>query len=116
MEHCWTNGASDARSVHGAIGKARGITLNTIQSTLKRLYAKGLLARHKVSHAHIYAPRQSREEFHRRVVGEVATRLSRHATSGMLTAFVDVAERAGEDTLERLEQLVAERLRARSKR
>ena len=29
------------RSVHRALGKRRGITLNTIQSTLKRLFEKG---------------------------------------------------------------------------
>jgi predicted transcriptional regulator len=115
MEHCWTAGASDARSVHRAVGAPRGITLNTIQSTMKRLYAKGLLARDKVSHAHVYAPRVSRQEFQRHVLGEIATLLSRNETAGMLAAFVDLAERAGEDTLERLERLVAERLRARGR-
>jgi predicted transcriptional regulator len=115
MAHCWTAGESDAKSVHRAVGGPRQITLNTIQSTLKRLYAKGLLARRKVSHAHVYVPRMSREEFQRQVLGEIAARLSRNETGGMLAAFVDLAERAGDDTLERLERLVAERLRARSK-
>lgn len=115
MEHCWTAGESDAKSAHRAIGEPRQITLNTIQSTLKRLYAKGLLVRRKVSHAHVYAPRMSREEFQRDVLGEIATRLSRNETGGMLAAFVDLAERAGEDQLEHLERLVAERLRARGR-
>lgn len=115
MEHCWTDGPSDARSVHAAVGTPRGITLNTIQSTMKRLYAKGLLARDKVSHAHVYAPRVSRDEFQRHVLGEIATHLSRSEPGGMLTAFVDLADRAGADTLERLERLVAERLRARGR-
>lgn len=115
MEHCWTAGASDARSVHRIVGAPRGITLNTIQSTMKRLYAKGLLARDKVSHAHVYAPKVSREEFHRHVLGEIASRLARNETGRMLVAFVDLAERAGEETLERLEQLVTERLRARGR-
>jgi len=115
MEHCWMAGESDAKSVHRAVGEPRQITLNTIQSTLKRLYAKGLLGRRKVSHAHLYAPRRSREEFHRDVLSEIATRFSRSEPSGMLAAFVDLADRAGADTLERLEQLVAERLRARGR-
>ena len=62
MEYCWTAGEGDAKAVHRVIGEPRQITLNTIQSTLKRLYAKGLLLRRKVSHAHIYAPRMSRDE------------------------------------------------------
>lgn len=115
MEHCWTAGESDAKSVHRVIGEPRQITLNTIQSTLKRLYAKGLLVRRKVSHAHVYAPRMSREEFQRDVLGEIATRLSRSEPGSILAAFVDVADRAGADTLERLERLVAERLRARGR-
>jgi len=115
MEHCWTAGECDAKSVHRVIGEPRQITLNTIQSTLKRLYAKGLLVRRKVSHAHVYAPRMSREEFQRQILGEIATRFSRSETGGMLAAFVDLAERVGEDTLERLERLVAERLRARGR-
>ncbi|MGH7787626.1 MAG: BlaI/MecI/CopY family transcriptional regulator [Candidatus Binatia bacterium] len=115
MEYCWMSGENDAKSVHRAIGEARQITLNTIQSTLKRLYAKGLLVRQKVSHAHVYAPRISREEFQRHVLAEIATGLSRSETAGMLAAFVDLAERAGEETLERLERLVAERLRARGR-
>ena len=115
MEHCWANAEADAKSVHDAIGRPRQITLNTIQSTLKRLYAKGLLVRRKVSHAHVYAPRMSRDEFHRDVLSGIAARLSGTEPAGMLAAFVDLADRAGSDTLERLERLVSERLRARGR-
>lgn len=115
MEHCWLVGEGDAKSVHRAIGEPRQITLNTIQSTLKRLYAKGLLARHKVSHAHVYVPRMSREAFQRDLLGEIATQLSRGEPADMLAAFVDLADRAGTDALEQLESLVAERLRGKGR-
>jgi len=36
-------GDADAKAVHSIIGTQRGITLNTIQSTLERLHDKGLL-------------------------------------------------------------------------
>ena len=111
MEHCWAAGESDAKGVHRAIGAPRAITLNTIQSTLKRLHAKGLLARRKVSHAHVYSPCRSREEFHRDVLGAIATELAHREPTSMLAAFVDLADRAGPETLEQLERLVAERLR-----
>ena len=114
MNHLWTGGDGEAKSVHGALGKRRGITLNTIQSTLKRLYEKNLLARDKVSHAHVYRARVTREDFHRGLIGElVGGLLDQHADS-VVSAFVDLAERAGPETLDRLEAMIAERRRERS--
>ena len=37
MNHLWSGGDGEAKAVHAALGKRRGITLNTIQSTLKLL-------------------------------------------------------------------------------
>ena len=71
MEHLWSTGPADAKAVHRAIGRERGITLNTVQSTLKRLQEKGILDRHKVSHAYIYEPRVDRQAFGRVVLGDV---------------------------------------------
>jgi predicted transcriptional regulator len=115
MNHFWLRGESEAKDVHAALGKRRGITLNTIQSTLKRLFEKGLLARDKVSHAHVYRPRVTREEFHRGVLGELVGDWMRNQAESVVSAFVDLTERAGPEHLERLEALVAERLRRRDK-
>ncbi len=99
MNHLWNGGDGEAKAVHARLGKRRGITLNTVQSTLKRLYEKGLLGRDKVSHAHVYRAEVSREEFHRGLIGElVGGLLDRHADS-VVAAFVDVADRAGPETL-----------------
>jgi predicted transcriptional regulator len=51
LERLWSAGPEDVKAVHQAVGARRGITLNTVQSTMERLYRKGLLARDKVSHA-----------------------------------------------------------------
>lgn len=109
MDYLWAGGDGEAKAVHAAIGEMRGITLNTIQSTLKRLYEKGLLARDKVSHAHVYRPRIGREEFQRGALGQLALELMRGEAEAMVSAFVDLTERAGPEHLERLERLVAER-------
>jgi Zn-dependent protease with chaperone function len=45
--------------------------LNTVQSTLERLYKKELLHREKVSHAYIYTPKVLREELMAQAIGEV---------------------------------------------
>lgn len=111
MNHLWSGGEGEAKAVHVALGKRRGITLSTIQSTLKRLFEKGLLERDKVSHAHVYRARVSREDFHRGLLGELVGGLMHGQAEAVVTAFVDLTERAGPEHLERLEALVAERRR-----
>ena len=109
MDHLWDGGNGDAKAVHSAIGKRRGITLNTIQSTLKRLYEKGLLERDKVSHAHVYHPRRTRSDFHRGLLDGIVGALLGNQADSLVSAFVDLTERAGPEHLKRLETLVAER-------
>lgn len=111
MTYLWSGGEGDAKAVHTALGKRRGITLSTIQSTLKRLFEKGLLERDKVSHAHVYRARVSREEFHRGLLGELVGDLMHGQADAVVSAFVDLTERAGPEHLARLEALVAERRR-----
>jgi len=113
LDHLWTTCEEDAKAVHAALGARRGITLNTIQSTLKRLFEKGLLDRRKVSHAHLYAPRLSRADFQRTMLEDVIGRVLHGEASTLAMTFVDVAERAGEEHLAELERLISERRRAR---
>ena len=109
MEHLWSGAHGEAKAVHETLGKLRGITLNTVQSTLKRLYEKGLLARDKVSHAHIYRPRISREDFHHALLEHLVGDLFRRESDVMAQAFVDLAERTGPDHLAALEAAIARR-------
>lgn len=111
MNHLWSGGDGETKAVFAALGKRRGITLNTIQSTLKRLFEKGLLERDKVSHTHVYRARVTREDFHRGLLGELVGSLMQHQGDAVVSAFVDLAERAGPEVLERLEAVVAERRR-----
>lgn len=112
LEHVWAKGPSDVKAVHHTLGARRGITLNTVQSTMERLFRKGLLAREKVSHAYVYSPRHTREELGARVVEEVVARLLKGETAPVLEAFVDLAARTDAANLDRLERLIAERRKA----
>lgn len=112
MEHLWVRGSGDVKSVHLAL-KARKITLNTVQSTLRRLFDKHLLRRDKVSHAHIYSPRLSREAYQRQMLADVVGDVLRGQADAALAAFVDLAAEADEGHLRTLEQLIAARLQAR---
>lgn len=111
MNRLWSGGEGDAKAVHASLGRRRGITLNTIQSTLKRLFEKGLLERDKVSHAHVYRARLSRDEFHSGLLRELVGGLMHGQAESVVSAFVDLTERAGPEHLARLEALVAERRR-----
>lgn len=111
MARLWESGPADAKAVHQAIGRPRRITLNTVQSTVERLHRKGLLDREKVSHAYVYAPRISREEFGAEVMHGVVRDLLGGELEPVLAAFVDLTARVGKDELSRLERLVSERRR-----
>ncbi len=111
MEHLWRHGASSAKDVHRALGDRRGIKLNTIQSTMDRLFRKRMLQREKVSHAYVYTHAVSREELSTRVIGEVLETLAGGETGVMLTAFANLAEREGDEALVQLEELIAKKRR-----
>jgi predicted transcriptional regulator len=112
LEHLWTKGPADVKAVHRTLGSRRGITLNTVQSTMERLFRKGLLAREKVSHAYVYSPSHTREELGALVVEDVVARLLKGEAVPVLQAFVDLSARTDEANLDRLEQLIAERRKA----
>jgi predicted transcriptional regulator len=111
LECLWRLGEADAKRVHAEIGIGRGVTLNTIQSTLDRLYRKTFLDRRKVSHAFVYTP-LDRSEFVGRAIGAVLDQLASGETGAALTAFVDFAARTAPETLRELERRVAERIDA----
>ena len=108
LEHLWSHGEFDAKGVYSALGKMRGISHNTIQSTLERLYKKKLLTRKKISHAYVYQAIVGRDELMGRMINDVVNTISKNNTDGMLAAFVDIAARTDEAHLDRLEQLINE--------
>ena len=108
LEHLWSHGEFDAKGVYSALGKTRGISHNTIQSTLERLYKKKLLARKKISHAYVYQAIVGRDELMGRMINDVVNTISKNNSDGMLAAFVDIAARTDDAHLDRLEQLINE--------
>lgn len=109
LDYLWSSGAADVKTVHRSVGQPRGITYNTVQSALKRLYDKGLLTRKKESYAYIYVPEVDRRELTEHRLSAVVGELTSGELDVALEAFVDFAERTGGETLDRLEQLVADR-------
>ena len=54
LQYFWDTDEADAKRVHRELTDDSVRTLNTIQSTLDRLYKKKLLIRNKAGHAFIY--------------------------------------------------------------
>ena len=113
MDHLWAGGSGDAPSVHRALGKRRRITYNTIQSTLERLFRKGLAERRKVGRAFEYRACVSRSEWLARAFGTLVAATPGASGETLLAAFVDLVERTDSGELEALEELVRRRRRER---
>lgn len=113
LELAWTMREIDVKEAHQKLGGPRGITSNTVQSALERLFRKGLLHRERVSHAYRYSAAISRDEFYARAAAQAAGELRGAQAHGVLTAFVDIAAKADRANLDRLEAIIAA---ARAKR
>jgi len=113
LEALWRAGSATVKELHRALRGEGGPSHNTVQASVERLYRKGLLDRRKVSHAYVYAARFDRKSLLEVAVGEILGRLAGDQRDPTLSAFVDLAAREGEESLRRLEALVAERLGAR---
>nr|WP_223165095.1 BlaI/MecI/CopY family transcriptional regulator [Massilia frigida] len=114
LDDLWSHVSGDAKEVHARVGVARGISPNTVQSTLERLYRKSLLTREKISHAYVYSPRVQREELMGAMIADLVGTLGKAQSGSMLSAFVDFAVRADQSNLDRLESLIAARRASQS--
>lgn len=114
LEYLWTQpDGSTAKQAHKAFGQARGITLNTIQSTLERLFRKALLTRHKHGHAYCYCVAISRRAFMASLINQVLGRFGDGSVSSA-AAMIDAVENLDSETLMLLEQAIQERRRLES--
>lgn len=109
LEDIWRFGPSDAKTVHTRVKHSRPLALNTVQSTLERLFRKGILRREKISHAYEYSAALSRQELIRKLVESTVRRVAGPQSNPLLAAFVDLAARADGDELRQLEELIARR-------
>lgn len=111
LEYLWRAGETDVIETHGAVGARSGLSVNTVGSTLERLYRKGLLSRRKVSHAYRYQAALTRDEFLARQVVAGAGGLASLTRKGLLASFVDIVARTDREALDEMERLIAEKRR-----
>ncbi|HEY9032841.1 MAG TPA: BlaI/MecI/CopY family transcriptional regulator [Pseudomonadales bacterium] len=106
LDYFWRGHSSDAKTVHAFFEKQRGGSLNTIQSTLDRLYRKGLLARHKQGHAFHYSAAVDRQTFIGRLIEELSEDYCTDPGSTLIAAFSSFSGKLSAGQLLALEQLI----------
>ncbi|ATI03551.1 MULTISPECIES: BlaI/MecI/CopY family transcriptional regulator [Cycloclasticus] len=117
LQYLWEIESADAKQVFAYFEKSRGGTLNTIQSTLDRLFKKGLLAREKHGHAFQYRAAVDRDVFIGRLITNISSDFGSSGENMLLAAFNSLSNGMDEKQLDELERLIDERrLKANSDR
>ncbi|MCP8898449.1 BlaI/MecI/CopY family transcriptional regulator [Gilvimarinus xylanilyticus] len=103
----WECPEQDVKTIFAALPQGRSLSLNTVQSTLERLFRKQLLQREKRGRAYFYRPALDRGEFLGKLLGGVIAKVHTGTLSPILSGFVDFADSISDDSLSELEQLIA---------
>ncbi len=106
LNYFWSVPQADAKQTHSYFSAQRGGSLNTIQSTLDRLYKKKLLHREKQGHAYIYSAACSRSEFIGRLVRSVTEDFIQPGKDDLLAAFVSLSSELDEKQFADLEATI----------
>ncbi len=112
LQHIWEAGEVDAKQVHAHFETIRGGKLNTIQSTLDRLFKKRVLSREKQGHAFLYRAAVDRNTFIGQLINDIASDFGSSNESPLLAAFSSLASELDSNELDELERLIEERRRA----
>lgn len=106
LNYFWSEQEADAKQVHSHFSEQRGGSLNTIQSTLDRLFKKQLLKREKRGHAFVYSAACSRNQFISNLIHSVTEDFVRPGQDNLLAAFVSRAAMLDGDQLAELEETI----------
>lgn len=98
----WITPGLSPKQVHAEVGAERGISVNTVQSTLERLHRKQLLFREKLGHAYHYSAEVERSHLIADMISDVMRRF-RLDGAASVSAFVQATDALDDDDLARLE-------------
>jgi predicted transcriptional regulator len=108
MESAWALREFGIKDIHDAL-KDRGIAYTTVQTTIERLYRKGLLGRQGRGRSFVYSPAVNREEFLAGIAKRVLDSLFGNFGEPTMASLVDVLDAQPPENLERLAKLIDER-------
>lgn len=106
LQYLWETDTADAKQVHAYLRKQRGGSLNTIQSTLDRLFKKSLLSREKQGHAFQYRAAVDRNTFMGQLINDITNDFSGSNENSLLAAFASLSSSLDESQLDELERMI----------
>ncbi len=106
LEYLWKTDPVDAKQVHNYFEKNRSGSLNTIQSTLDRLFKKDLLGRVKNGHAYQYFPKVERHELIGQLIKNVTHDFVVEDENSVVAAFSSISADLDEQQLDKLEAMI----------
>lgn len=106
LEYLWKAEPADAKQVHSYFEINRGGSLNTIQSTLDRLFKKDLLGRVKNGHAYQYFPKVERHELIGQLIKNVTHDFVSEDENSIVAAFSSISKDLDEQQLDKLEAMI----------
>lgn len=106
LHYLWKHKLTDVKQVYAHFDKIRGGSLNTYQSTLDRLYKKGLLSREKVGHAFQYTAKVERHELIAQLIKSVTNDFIAEDDSSLIAAFSSMSKEFNSEQLTKLELLI----------
>lgn len=112
LTELWIAKTLDAKSAHARLAGKHTTSLQTVQSTLERLFRKRLLRRLKVSHAYQYEPAVTRYELISQLVESATCRLWDGADDARLHTLLALIAVADVSQLARLQAAIVQRLGA----
>lgn len=102
MEVCWQLEAFGIKDVHARLSQQRAVAYTTVQTTIERLYRKGMLRRVGHGRTFSYAPAVARDEFLRGVTKHVLDSLFGNFAEPTVASLVDILSEQDPEHLDRL--------------
>ncbi|MFW0778584.1 MAG: BlaI/MecI/CopY family transcriptional regulator [Rickettsiales bacterium] len=115
LQYLWQVPEATAKQAYAVLTEAEGGTLNTIQSTLDRLYKKQLLSRQKQGHAFYYRARVDREALIAQLIRDVTGDFVSDGEDSLIAAFSSVSADLDDEKLSQLEALIRQQRQQRER-
>lgn len=108
MDIIWRKGCEVCvRDIFEDLAARREIAYTTVMTIMARLADKGILSKRKEGNVSYFLPAMGREEFTRKVVGNVVDSLLEDFAEVTLSHFINRVKNEDKETIEKLEKLLA---------
>ncbi len=106
LEVLWSKGDSTGKEIFDHIRSTRDIALTTVLTVLDRLASKKLVKKTRGESVYIFSPAYTKDEFARKVSGEMLKSIFEISANGASASFVDILADTHPLELDRLASLI----------